>query len=115
MFQSLFLDIRIKTSKHKTANECSWRQLFIRLRAWSVADEFGAPSLGSKPSLGSRAIARQSLPRDRAAYGVSSHWVTPATAAPAAPSTVLFESCDCGERVTNGARASQSTPLPVRA
>ena len=64
----------VETSKHKTANECSWRQLFIRLRAWSVADEFGRPPpSGSKPSGGSRAIARQRLPRDRAAYGVSSH------------------------------------------
>jgi hypothetical protein len=48
--------------------------LFIRLRAWSVADEFGRPPpSGSKPSGGSRAIARRRLPRDRAADGVSSH------------------------------------------
>ena len=43
-------------------------------RAKSVADEFGRPPpSGSKPSGGSRAIARRRLPRDRAADGVSSH------------------------------------------
>src|SRR5262249_29184544 len=36
--------------------------------------KFGRPPpSGSKPSGRSRAIARQRLPRDRAAYGVSSH------------------------------------------
>ena len=63
----------VATSKHKTANECSWRHLFIRLRAWFVANEFGGPLPRAEPSGGSRAIARQRLPRDRAAYGVSSH------------------------------------------
>ena len=46
-----------------------------------------APPSGATPSLGSRAIARQSRPRDRATTASRPMRVTPAPAIPAAPLT----------------------------